>query len=180
VLAVSQEVWLPLATLVGGYLFSLLTEAFRDKRQRDREEAQREDEREVRETERRQLAEAQRQEFQRSTLLELQEVLHDLGRTYGHMHYLDVMSLRKTGSWKPRPILDEEMNAKALAAEQRSNILLARVADESLRNLVRAIKEAGGRLTTAQSETESNEAIGRSFEAFTSANERIGELLRST
>ena len=177
-LAISQNVWLPLATLVGGYLFSLLTEAFRDKRQRDREERQREDEREVREAERRQEAEDRRREFQRNTLLELQEVLHDLGRVQGHENYLDVMNFRKTGSWKPRPLLGEEMNNKALEAARRSNILLARVDDDTLRDLVRAMKDAGSKITFAESEEESNSAIRRSMEEFQKANERIGELLR--
>jgi hypothetical protein len=180
ILAVGSEVWLPILTLVLGYVFSLVTEAVRDRRQTDRERQAREDEREAVRAAQTEEVDRRRHEFQRSTLLELQEVLHDLGRTYGHEHHVDVMNYRRTGSWRPRPLLGEEMNKMSEEANKQSNILLARIDDEPLRGLVRAMKDAGSRITLAESEEESTDCLMRSSDTFLEANERIGVLLRTT
>ena len=153
-------------TLVLGYVFSLITEAARDRRQSRRESQAREDERAAMRAAAQEAEERRRREFQRETLLELQEVLHDLGRAYGAEHHVDIMHGRETGSWHPKPMLSEEINKQGLEASQRSNILLARIDDVALRQYVQAMKDAGSRITQARSEPESNEAIAGSVEPF--------------
>jgi hypothetical protein len=174
------EVWLPLLTLVLGYAFSQVTEAVRNRWQSDRERRAREDERAAVKPAQEEAGECRRRDFQRETLLELQEVLHDLGRAYGAEHFVDVNHGRETGSWAPKAKVGEEINTQSFEANRRSNILVARIDDEELRDHVRAMKDAGGRITLARSEPESNEAMDRSFEAFQRANERIGHLLMAT
>jgi hypothetical protein len=178
VLAISQDVWLPLLALVLGYVFSLLTEAFRDRRQTARERQARGDEREAVKAAHVEADERRRRDFQRETLLELQEVLHDLGRTYGAEHHVDIMNVRRTGSWRPRPLLSEEISKMSQEANKRSNILLARVDDDLLRGFVRDMKDGGGGILLAKSEDQSSEALARSSDAFELANQRIGDLLR--
>jgi hypothetical protein len=119
----------------------------------------------------------QRDQFQRETLLELQEVLHDLGRAYGREYHQDAMTARAASKWDPRQ-LDADISDKNFQAEQRTSILVARVGDERVRDAVREMREAGSRLSFAGSEAESGALILRSREAFDRANERIGELLR--
>jgi len=170
--AVSSEVWLPILTLLLGYAFSLITEAVRDRRQSERERQAREAEREAIKDAQTEEADRRRKEFQRETLLELQEVLHDLGRTYGHQHYADVRNARRTGFWKQGPSISEETTKMSEEANRRSNILLARIDDERLRELVRTMKDAGANLLLAISEQESADYADRSIAAFAEANER--------
>jgi len=178
VLGVSSDVWLPILSLVLGYAFALLTEAFRDGRQRQREEAARTADRQAAREAKREELEQRHREFQRQTLLKLQEALHDLGRVYGEEHHADVMHGRKQGSWRPRAILGEELNLRAAATERRVNILASRVDDEGVRALAARMREAGSRLTFANSEDESFALLQSSIEPFGPLNDRIGEILR--
>jgi hypothetical protein len=178
VLAISQDVWLPLVALVLGYLFSLLTEAFRDRRQTVRERRAREDERAAVKAAQDEAEERRRRDFQRETLLELQEVLHDLARAYGAEHHMDLMHFRTTGSWTPRPMPSEELNERSFEAHRRCFILVARIDDDLLRGFVREMKDGGYGVLSATSEEQSREALARSSDAFELANQRIGDLLR--
>jgi hypothetical protein len=95
--AISSNVWIPIATLLLGYIASLVTEALRDRRLSDREREARAAEREaVRESHERERIE-RRKDFQRETLLHLQDVLLQLVRTFGEEHNQDVMLSRKAG-----------------------------------------------------------------------------------
>lgn len=177
-LAISSEVWLPIATLVIGYIFSLATEAFRDRRQTRREREARAAERtEMREAHERERIE-RRNEFQRETLLELQEVLHKLVRTYGEEHHQDLMTAKQAGHWQQYQ-LGGDISDRGFAATQRVNILVARVGDEEVRLAVREMEEAGHKLMFARSEDESAATMMRSGNAFQRANERIGVLLQA-
>lgn len=122
--------------------------------------------------------ERRRRDFQRETLLELQEVLHELGRAYAALHYADVSHFRKAGSWTPRPMLGEELNERSMEAHRRSSTLVARIDDDLLRGFVRELKDRGFDLLSAKSEEQSGEALDKSWDAFAEANERIGDLLR--
>lgn len=110
-LGLSSQIWLPIVTLALGYVFSLVTEAFRDRRQsrreRDARAAEREDARASLEQERAD----RRNQFQRETLLELQEVLHDLGRAFGREYHQDAMTAKAAGKWDPAPFLGERGDA---------------------------------------------------------------------
>src|SRR5438477_6954523 len=76
------EVWLPLATLFVGYGLSLLTEWVRDSRARARDT-------ETRRVTRDELRGDRRDDFQRETLLRLQDALFDLSRSVGAIHVED-------------------------------------------------------------------------------------------
>jgi hypothetical protein len=174
---VPSEVWVPLAAVVVGYAGSLLTESFRDRHQSARERearaAERADVRALREQE----IQDRRDQFQRETLLELQEILHHLGRTYGQEHFQDAKTAKAAGKWDPRQ-LAAGISDKNFAAEQRSNILVARVGDDLVRDAVREMRDVGSGLTFARSQAESDDCLTRSLEAFKQANDRIGVLLR--
>lgn len=171
------EVWVPIVTLILGYASSLVTEAQRDKRastrEREAREAEREEVRNALERERRD----RHVRFQQETLLELQEVLHKLMRTYGEEHHQDVMTSRRAGEWRQFQ-LGGDISDRGFQATQRINILSARVDDGQVRLLVTAMEESGNRLMLAQSEAESSALLSESGEAFNQVNLRIGELLR--
>jgi hypothetical protein len=175
--SVPYEVWVPLAAVVVGYAGSLATEAYRGRRQSARDRERRADERSDVRALREQEILDRRTQFQRETLLELQEVVHQLGRTYGQEHHQDTMTARTAGKWDPRQ-LPERISDKNFEAQQRSSILVARVGDDLVRDAVQEMNEAGGRLTFAGSQAESDELMMRSLRAFDRANSRIGELLR--
>lgn len=100
--AISSQTQLPIVTLALDYVSSLVTEAFRDRRQSRREReaiaAEREDARASHEQER----VHRRNQFQRETLLELHEILHSLVRAYGEEHHQDAMTAKNAGKWDLR------------------------------------------------------------------------------
>jgi hypothetical protein len=115
-------------------VFSLITEALRDRRQSARERQAKDDERAAAKDVADEAEDRRRRDFQRETLLELQEVLHDLARAYGAEHFADLKHGRETGSWYPKVMLEEEINKQGFEANRRSNILVARIDDEELRS----------------------------------------------
>jgi hypothetical protein len=164
------EVWVPIATLLLGYVGSLITEAFRDRRQRDREEA-------ARREERRRVRDEGAAEFQRETLLRLQEALHDVGRAVSRSVHEDKMTYRKTGKWG-RVLPSEETGQAGMEAYRLTHILRVRVFDDELRDLVSEYTETSTRAELAHSEQEADLNWDASFQAFQKANDRIGVLLR--
>ena len=142
-------------------------------REREARAAEREVVRESLEHER---AERKR-ESQREWLLELQDVLMEIVRTYGEEHHQDVMLSRKAGRWQQYQ-LGGDISDRNFVATQRKTILTSRIDDEEVRTAVQEMVEAGSGLMFAKSEGESTSMLGLAGNAFTRANDRIGVLLR--
>ncbi len=159
------NVILPLVTLVLGYAGRMLTEYLQDRRIASRD-------REARDGERARM----RREFQRDTLLELQEVMFKFGRAVGAAHMEDVRAYRSTGVWGRQPI--GEWSEMLRETTVRILILGARLEDEELRRLVFQVKDFGDRVSESKSEEEALSIMHESLKSFEPANARIGELLR--
>lgn len=160
------NVLLPLVTLVLGYVGRMLTEYLQDRRVASRDREARAEERARR-----------RKEFQRETLLELQEVMFKFGRAVGAVFHEEDMSYKTTGVWS-KPLISEEWNQRLHEATVRFLILMVRVEDETLRRLVAEVKGFGDRVIMAKSHDEALSAMSESLKAFELANARLGELLR--
>jgi hypothetical protein len=164
------EVWLPLVTLLLGYAGSLLTESRRDARLAQREEKARADTRA--------LAGADwRDEFQRKTLLELQEALLVVARTSAEMHTEDLRGFKATGKWGGG-LHSEELDQRGQASNGILSTIKVRVLDDQLRATVDEFHKAATRTAVlARSREEGVAAMGVMTNSMASANERIGELL---
>lgn len=169
---IDTEVWLPLVTLVVGYAGSLVTESFRDKRAA-RREAQ------ARQADRQQKRADRQADFQRETLLALQESLGRYVRGAAQVHHETATASRAAGRWT-RVLPAEDVNDALFRAGIDMNTYVVRTLDDQLRETVYALRERVGRLLiTAASEAEADQLMDEATDLFTQANERIGELLRT-
>jgi hypothetical protein len=124
-----------------------------------------------------QLAE-RRAEFQRQTLIELQDAVFDLMRATGAMHHQDEMAFRKTGQWQ-KQLLADELDQKALMSNRRTLMFKVRVRDGSLREMVGKLSNLSAQVAISIDRDHSNEAMTEAGELFGKVQERIGELMRT-
>lgn len=117
-------------------------------------------------------------EFQRATLLDLQDALYDAVRMCGRAYFADFVAYRSGGEWgKGR--LSEDLSAGLLASSRRVSILIERVENTELRSEVKSLTAQMSALTM---QTEKEEAdclkieIAQKFDVLV---ERIGTVLRS-
>lgn len=163
--------FLPIATLLLGYIAKSVTDGIDSRRTSERERIAREESRQDRLFER-------RNDFQRQTLLDLQEATMQSMRATASINHEDVMAFRKTGKWG-RQLVGDELSEAHRLANARVTILRVRVRDQAVRDLVRDLQANGTSLVMCGSEPESTRLLGTLFGVFDNLNGRIGELLRS-
>jgi hypothetical protein len=117
-------------------------------------------------------------EFQRETLLALQEAIHDALRLNARAHFEDVASFRKTGRWG-RELLSDEVNDGLILSRRKVAILIERVVDASLRTDVKSLMRVAAKGGFAQSEQEAEMNLFELSERMTPLLENIGSVLRS-
>ena len=117
-------------------------------------------------------------DFQRKTLLALQEALHDMLRLGARAHIEDGESFREVGTWG-RQLLSPEVNEGLRLSRRRVAILIERVADDSLRNDVKELAKHSSRSTFAQTEQEAELLQEAVFAEANSLLEKIGSVFRS-
>jgi hypothetical protein len=161
---------LPVVTLVIGYLLKSSSDWVQHRRTLNRDRETRQADRSA------QLAE-RRTDFQRQTLLDLQEAVMDVARTTGAMHHHDQMGYRNTGQWQ-RALYPADLDAAAAAAMRHTSILMVRVRDVFVRELVRRFREHSARVTTRASKEVSESELAEMATVFEELQHRIGELLR--
>jgi hypothetical protein len=174
--------WTGLAGVVIGYAGTLWGEARRDRRAADRErEARREDrddDRARREAERADARQVLREQFQRETLLQLQEAVQQVARSAGHMHHFDVVASRSTGQWG-KNLYPEDVSDHDLEVTVRLLILTARVQDDQLRALLEEFRSLNSSYVAAKSEQAAQRVMDRSMAQYGVTVARLGELLRA-
>jgi len=161
---------LPIFTLLLGYATSSLSEWLRDRRARERE-------REAREATRSDQLYERRTNFQRQTLLDLQDALMDLVRTAGAMHHKDVTAYRGTGRWQ-KQFYDEQLDESARFAQARTSMLNVRVRDEAIRELVKEVKDHINSAGAAANREDSERSLASMASTFEKLNQRLGQILR--
>ena len=116
--------------------------------------------------------------FQRETLIQLQEALHDSLRMMTRAHIEDTTSFKKSGDWG-RSCLSEEVNEGARVATRRVSILIQRVANDALRSDLKRVTDVMGHVLMAKSQSEADAALARAYQTGDSVMEHIGTILRS-
>lgn len=159
----------PVGSAALGYFAALRTEDKRLERDRQAREGRRKVEREARWA-----------AFQRETLIELQDEVHNFVRAHGAIHHHDVMISRQEGEWTTRPMLPAEINDEAHRSGVAIVKLASRVDDADVRTEVQAIKDATLPVgLTTLSEQASLDAMLEATEYLERFHERAGELIRS-
>jgi hypothetical protein len=153
-----------------GFAVKWASDWLQNKRQVERE-------REARNTSRSQLLTDRRRDFQRQTLLDLQEALNDLARATGEMHHKDVMAAKQSGQWQ-KQLFGEEVNNRAMLAMRRTSTLGVRVHNDAVRNMVFVIRDAAAKVTASRTEEDSEMAFVLMVANLDQLQHRIGELLR--
>jgi hypothetical protein len=163
--------WFPVLTLLLGYFIKVLSDWLQHRHTLERE-------REARaETRRDQLSE-RRVEFQRQTLVDLQEAVMDVARTTGAAHHQDEMAYRKSGRWQ-RQLLGADLDEKLFLAMRRSSMLSVRVRDDALRDLIDKFRTQASQTIVGISRDHSNSAFMKMTELFEQVQGRIGGILRT-
>jgi hypothetical protein len=157
-----MDVWLPLATLIIGLVGGGGLEWLRDERAYRREREARLD---LSLQQRRQL----HREFQRETVLELQEVLHKFTRAVG------AANVSRWGSHPPDPAVESAVLEGSLATQK----LGARVADDQIREWLEQYRALWLKVVTSSSSVDAGHALDAMTALLLVMNERIGQLLRS-
>jgi hypothetical protein len=164
------EVWLPLLTFVLGFGSSLAAEWLRDARVTRRERVARQEMGMLQQAER-------RAEFQRETLLNLQEALDSYVRSAFRAWHHDIMARRSGEPWHETP-LPSELDEALREANVRTMILAARVEDERLRELVKEIKTTCDMMMLHGAPEHVEEISRTASRLHDESNERVGVILR--
>jgi hypothetical protein len=160
---------LPILTLILGFVTASITEWFRDGRAIRREREAREDTSRAQRFER-------RTNFQRETLLNLQDSVAKLARVTGKMHHFDLMEYRKTG--KRGSLFPDEFSDESQKANVSITLLTSRVRDDGIRKLAEMFREAANWVPLCPSEEDAKAAVGKMAETLDALYKRTGEALR--
>jgi len=170
--------WLPVisaaVTLIStsvGFISSQLMERSKDRHAYEREK-------EARESARRDNLFERRTEFQRQTLLDLQDAVMKLIRATGEMYHIDLMASRATGKWV-KQLFPDELDNRAFSAGVQITVLGVRVRDKSIRDLLAQLKVHTDGVVFAKNQAEAEGSLGKMSDSFAALNARIGEVLRS-
>jgi len=170
-LGIPSAVWLPIATLILGGVLTAFFDAQKDRRALDRE-------REARKDQRSDTLLLKRIEFQRDTLLALQDAIASFGRFTGQMHLHDEQVFRETKEWG-KSQLGEEISNGAFAANVLLDKLRVRVDDDTIREQTSRFRLLCLAVGEARSESTSTGALNEAMAVMAPLHERIGEVLRN-
>ena len=118
-------------------------------------------------------------EFQRNNLLELQDSLSQNMRLIARAHLEDVESYRKSSTGGRSNLLSEELNQELMLSSRKVSLLTERIADNSLRDNLKDLKQNMTDVLMAKSETESRELIRSASSGFEQFMVQLGVVLRS-
>ena len=117
-------------------------------------------------------------EFQRQTLLDLQDCLLKLIHSAVAMHKNNT-AIFGDGIWKEGAVYrPNELSLLYSDAQAKSILLIGRLSDDKARDLATQTKVDCTIAYNAENETEGDEAINRAFQSFMQVNAQISKLLR--
>lgn len=116
--------------------------------------------------------------FQRDTLIELQDAVHDELRAVALVYMADDAAYRETRTWG-RKMLGEELNNKVHLAGRRTLLLTERIADDELREHLTSLRGLLTQVQMARDPGVAERAHMAAMDMGTSVMEHIGTVLRS-
>lgn len=115
--------------------------------------------------------------FQRETLLEVQEAIHDSLRLASRAHHEDLKAYRTTKEWGQN-MLPDDLSEGVRLAQRRVAILVERIADDQLRVAVKGLMRTVTTALLAQTEREAEFHMNATAKESESLFEGIGVVLR--
>lgn len=115
--------------------------------------------------------------FQRQTLIELQDAIHDAMRLASRAFIEDDNAARAGKEWG-RNMLSDDVDEGLRVAQRRVAILSDRVADDDLRASVKSLMQVNTQVALARSKGEAESAMAQATSGAPSVLEHIGILLR--
>ena len=172
--------WVAIAGTLGGFVAALVADALRDGRALRRE-------REGRAEARRIAREDARDNFERDTLLELQDASHRLIRNSGRANAYEESRFRQSGRWPRGPLPEEiggDISADVIRDVQR---LRVRLLDGALRDLASELISACVHVTLSPTQIEADAeksaaahaSLRRASDLYVALTEGIGERVRA-
>ena len=116
--------------------------------------------------------------FQRQTLLDLQEALHDALRLVTRGHMADIMSVRTGGVWG-KNLLGADLDEQIRLAQRKVAILIERIADDRLRVQVKDLTVYANQVLNSATELESTATLERTYTSAEAVLQSVGVALRS-
>ena len=165
----SVSYWVPIATAFGGYISAQISDWLRDRRTHERE-------REARNAIRQNTVLERRNEFQRQTLLDLQEWAMKLMQSVGSAHLFDMRRWAKDREWHVERYPDDT-NSAIQTSNAQTAMLGVRVRNEDVKNLLWRLKHEADTITAAKTPKMAQTAIGEASTLFVLFNEKIGQVL---
>jgi hypothetical protein len=115
--------------------------------------------------------------FQRETLLELQEAIHDALRLISTAYIEDSKHHQSTGNWVESR-LSEEVNEGIRLANRKVAILAERVANDTLRSEIKTLMNMANKSLYARRKVEAEESLHCTSSKATEVLESLGTILR--
>jgi gas vesicle protein len=117
--------------------------------------------------------------FQRETLLAVQDALHDALRLMMRAHQEDLASHRAGTVWG-KGMLSTDLDETSRVANRRLALLNERIAHDSLRNELKALRRNIAHLNTVSSEHKAEALVQSSVQMADVFMENLGDVLRKT
>lgn len=116
-------------------------------------------------------------EFQRQTLLDLQDAIHEALRLVHQAYFEDLAAHHQTKEWGMN-MLSDEVNEGVRLALRRVSILVERVADDELRSMVKKLMSGVTQVLLSHNQQESRLYIEKMSVDTGQVLERVGAALR--
>ena len=100
-----------------------------------------------------------------------------LARATGAAKHLDDMAYRTTGKWQ-KQLLPAELDEGYRVAQARTSMLSVRARDDTVRQLVKTLKEHSAQVGISANQQDSDRAMANMAAVHDELQERIGEILR--
>ncbi|MFM0082295.1 hypothetical protein P0D72_26035 [Paraburkholderia sediminicola] len=171
VLGIEPKVWFPVVTLIVGGALKWVGDLVTHRRTSARERA-------ARQEQRRDAARIRQIDFQRDTLLELQDFCQQLARHTGRINFEDSMAYRDTGHWG-RSLVSAEVSEGSRACQAGISKLRGRVRNDAIRQQVLEFSAVCAAVVTARAKDKSDSAFNRMGTIQNELNEQIGSVLRT-
>jgi hypothetical protein len=170
-IGIPPEIWFPVITLIVGASLKALFDSVTDRRTARRE-------REAREEQRTDSTRLRRIEFQRATLLELQETLLQLMRFTYQVHHHDLISHHESGAWQ-KGKLPEEIDEGSRVALANFNKFRVRISDKFIRQIAKDLSTTCAQIGITPDKQASEQIITRALLLSQDLQEKIGDALRT-
>lgn len=119
----------------------------------------------------------QRNEFQRQTILELQDAIYRMARAAGKAHHADTMAHKSGAAWGTT-LLGQEIDQELLNAMVRLKLIAQRIKDDALRKLAIEFATQAIQVSGEPTKAAAEARLKAATEIQQKALDRSGEALR--